>query len=161
MQMIDQIQVDASQVLRHVLAHYAAEYGAGSACAIACECDPGAASLYVHIACDGDDLFDDPTGWSHAFIEQDCPAYAQPSWFEQFDELNQCYFQSDEEDESAYAEIERYFQRILQGVAQALVAMRSELVQLSYPADIQLAVATEDDDSADTKFDRIQQVELH
>ena len=159
MQTIDQIQVDASQVLRHVLADYASEYGAESARAIACECDPGAASLYVHIACNGDDLFDDPTGWSHAFIEQDCPAYAQPSWFDQFDKLNQRYFESDDEDESAYAEIEHYFQRILEGVARALVAMRSELLQLGYPADIQLAVATEDDDSPQTKFDRIQQVE--
>lgn len=158
MQTIDQITDDASHVLQHVLTHYASEYSLEDAIAIACECDPGVASLYIHIACGEDDIFDDPMSWRSSYVEQRCPPYKEPRWFAEFDEMNRAYFESTD-DESAYSEIEGYLERILDGVAQALVNMRVELKRLCYPADIKLAVLTEDDDTAMTKFARIEKLE--
>ena len=158
MQTLDQITDDASRVLKHVLAHYASEHSLEAVRAIACECDPGAASLYIHIACGTDDIFDDPMSWTSSYVEQSCPPYREPRWFAEFDQMNRAYFESTD-DESAYSEIEGYLERILDGVSQALVNLRAELQRLGYPAGIKLAVFTEDDDSVMTGFARIEPLE--
>ena len=158
MQTLVQITDDALRVLKHVLVYYASEHGIEDTIAIACECDPGAASLYIHIAWGEDDIFDDPMSWTRSYIEQSCPPYQEPRWFAEFDEMNRAYFESTD-DESMYSQSEGYLERILDGVSQALVNMRTELTRLGYPVGIKLAVLTEDDDTAMTRFARVEKLE--
>ena len=156
MQTVEQIRSDAQRVLRHVLTHFSQNNDVTGSTAIACNCDPNAASLYVFVACDDDEIFDDPWFWSGHLVEQECPSYEQPEWFAEFNELNSLYISATDEDNSEYPKIEQYFNRILEGVSLALISIKSELTTLQYPDNIKLAVMTEDDDDEKTMFERVE-----
>ncbi len=155
-QSIDDIKKDALRVLEHVISHYANEKEAVEVVAISCECDPGAASLYIHFATEDDDLMDDPMSWISSYFEQECPTYEEPVWFEEFSEMNSEYFSQEDDDESGYAEIEQYFENILEGVSSALAIIHERLVALGYRSNVKLAVMTEDDDDAEQSYTRIE-----
>ncbi len=155
MQTLEQIRDDAARVLLHVLSGYAKRNPVGDIVAIACECDPGASSLYIHLANSAEQLLSDPMTWPKSNLEQQYSEFDPPSWFAEFDDLNSQYFKSSNDDESGYAEIEQYFATILDGVAIGILSLKHELVKLQYPDDIKLAVVTEDDDSETTMYDRV------
>jgi len=143
-------------MLRHVLTHYAGSNSVDSSVALVCECEPAASSLYIHVAQSDDDPFGDPMTWSAAYVEQQVPPCEKPKWFAEFDALNSEYCSSPDEDESGYFMIEQYFQNILKGVSVALHVVKPELAALGFPANIKLAVVTEDDDNERTGYERVE-----
>ena len=159
MESYENIRDEARRILLHALKHYAVDNEQGDVTAIVCECDPGVSSLYIHIASTEDDIYDDPMSWANSYIEQSCPLFEQAKWFAEFNQLNEEYFSADNDGESDYSLIEDYFANILKGVSLALISIKSDLAQLSFPEKIKLGVMTEDDEDENTMFERVSSFE--
>lgn len=140
---VGDVEKSASAFLAGVLASYHKRNPKKLLVGLACECDPGAASLYVFVCESGHDVHGFPCDWAHQFIEQGA-GVKPPKWFDEYDDLQTKYFQ---DGSIEYAEIERALAIILAGIAKALVDLERNgtLSECGFLDSPRLCVFTEDD----------------
>jgi hypothetical protein len=140
------IQQSAANFLRAVLTRYCAQPADRQFTGLACECDPGAASLYVHLSDRSDAATVAVEDWPYTYVEQDVSDVTPPAWFAEYDDLQCAYYQTET---VPYAEIEQALAAVLAGVAAALTELARDgtLQRCGFVTSPCLSVVTEDDDS--------------
>lgn len=141
---IADIKQEAIRVIEAILASFHEEHSNLKLTGLACEIDPGAASLYLYLCDSTKNVQDSISKWPYSLDEQQVKGLKPPAWFDHYHILLSRYYK---DHEIGYEPIKSALAIILDGLAQTLAEMEKtgRLTRLGFEKNPVLSVWTEDD----------------
>lgn len=141
---IADIKQEATRVIEAILASFYEDHQDLKLTGLACEIDPGAASLYIYL-CDSSKNSSEPIEkWPYSLDEQQVRGLKPPAWFDHYHILLSRHYK---DHEISYEPIKTALSIILDGLAQTLAEFEKtgKLSKLGFEKNPTLSVWTEDD----------------
>lgn len=151
---IADIKQEATRVIEAILASFYEEHPDLKLTGLACEVDPGAASLYIYL-CDSNNSSSEPIEkWPHSLDEQQIRGLKPPAWFDHYHILLSRHYK---DHEIGYEPIKTAFSIILDGLSQTLAEFEKtgRLNKLGFEKKPVLSVWTADDPDDNTGKSRV------
>ncbi len=151
---IADIKQEATRVIEAILASFYEEHPDLKLTGLACEIDPGAASLYLYLCDSTQNCLDPIEKWPYSLDEQQVRSLKPPAWFDHYHILLSRHFK---DHEIGYEPIKTALAIILDGLAQTLAEFEKtgRLSKLGFEKKPVLSVWTEDDPDKSTGKARV------
>ncbi len=138
------IKQEALRVIEAILANFHQENPTLTLTGLACEIDPGAASLYISLCDSTQNNQEAISKWPHSLDEQEVKGLRPPAWFDQYHILLSRHYK---DHEISYEPIKAALTIILDGIAQSIAELEKtgQLARIGFAKNPILSVWTEDD----------------